>query len=497
MTSSSTVPTVQHLMDQSIWQGRLFLNGWNPGEIGVYNVTDKATDEVIANIAQASSGDVSIASKSASAAAKFWAQSSSKHRAAIMRRAGQLLLQHQEEIAYWIIRESGSTKLKAIGEIHTSKEYLDHAADVAELPCLKLLKDDSDMLSTIERIPLGVVGVISPFNFPLALAVRVVAPALASGNAVILKPSLNTAVSGGVVIARVFEEAGLPVGVLHVLPGEVAAGEALVDNANVSMIAFTGSTAAGRQIASVAGRSLKRVQLELGGKNAFLVLSDADLEQAALAGAFSSFFHQGQLCITAGIHLVHESLLNEYSARMAELARAVKVGNPYLEQVGLGPIISDKQLNHVDSIVQEAIQSGAELVEGGSFHNRYYRPTVLKNVPKSSRAFREEIFGPVAAIVGFKEDRDAIQLANNTGYGLVAAVFGEAQHAAEVGKQIEAGMLHINGSTLMSDVNAPFGGTKASGNFTRIGGSASVEEFTTWRWMTETRKPSGFEIPST
>jgi benzaldehyde dehydrogenase (NAD) len=497
MTSNSAAPTIQHLMDRSIWEGKLFANGWNKSENGVADVTDKATGEVIAKIAQASSGDINTASESALVAAKLWAQSSSKQRATILRRAGELLLQYQEEIAYWIIRESGSTKIKAILEIQTSKEYLDHAVDIAELPCTKLLKDDSDVLSTIERIPLGVVGVISPFNFPLALAVRVVAPALASGNAVILKPSLNTAVSGGIVIARVFEEAGLPVGVLHVLPGDVAAGEALVDNANLSMIAFTGSTAAGRQIASVAGRSLKRVQLELGGKNAFLVLSDADLEQAALAGAFSSFFHQGQLCITAGIHLVHESLIDQYSDRMAELAKAIKVGNPYLEQVGLGPIISDKRLTDVDSIVQEAIQSGAELVEGGTFHNRYYRPTVLKNVPQGTRAFKEEIFGPVAAIVGFREDREAIQLANNTGYGLVAAVFGEPRHATEVGKQIETGMLHINGSTLMSDVDAPFGGTKASGNFTRVGGSANVEEFTTWRWTTATRKPSGFEIPST
>jgi benzaldehyde dehydrogenase (NAD) len=497
MTLDTAAPAARHLMDSSIWSGKLFVNGWNTSENGVSDVTDKATGEVLAKIARAGSDDIDRASQSALIATKLRAQSAPKQRAAILRRAGELLLQHQEEVVYWIVRESGSTKPKAAGEVHTSKEYLDHAAELAELPCTKLLKDDSEMLSAIERIPLGVVGVIAPFNFPLALAMRVVAPAIASGNAVILKPSLNTAVSGGIVIARVLEEAGLPAGVLHVLPGDVEAGEALVENPNVSMIAFTGSTAAGRQIASVAGRSLKRVQLELGGKNPFLVLSDADLEQAAIAGAFSSFFHQGQLCITAGVHLVHETLMERYAARVAELGKAIKVGNPYLEQVGLGPMISDKQLHHVHSIVEEAVQSGAVLVEGGTFENRYYRPTVLKSVPQSTRAFREEIFGPVAVIVGFKEDREAIQLANNTGYGLVAAVFGELQHATEVGKQIETGMLHINGSTLMSDVHVPFGGIKASGNFSRIGGNASVEEFTTWRWTTETRKPTAIEISST
>lgn len=497
MSFDTDAPTVQHLMDSSIWDGRCFINGWNTSKNGAAEVTDKATGEVLAKVALASPADVNTAGQSALAAAKLWAKTAPQQRAVILRRAGELLLQYQEEIIYWIVRESGSTKLKAVREVHASKEFLDHAADIAELPRTKVLKDDSGKLSTIERIPLGVVGVIAPFNTPLALALRGVAPAIAGGNAVILKPSLNTAISGGIVIARALEEAGLPAGVLNVLPGDVEIGEAVVENPSVSMIAFTGSTAAGRQIASVAGRSLKRVQLELGGKNPFLVLSDADVEQAAVAGAFSSFLHQGQLCMTAGIHLVHEALMERYTVRVAELAKAIKVGDPYLEQVGLGPIITDKQLDHVHSIVEEAIQSGAELVEGGTFQQRYYRPTVLKNVPQNTRAFREEIFGPVAVIVAFKKDREAIQLANNTDYGLAAAVFGESRHATEVGNQIETGMLHINGSTLMSDANAPFGGMKTSGNSSRIGGSASVEEFTTWRWTTEARKPNAIEIPST
>jgi benzaldehyde dehydrogenase (NAD) len=497
MASDIQTPTVQHLMNSSIWDGKLFVNGWNTSKNGTADVTDKATGEVLAKIAQASPADVNTAGQSALAAAKLWAQTAPGQRAAILRRAGEVLLQYQEEVMYWIVRESGSTKLKAGLEIQSSKAFFDHAAGLAELPRTKVLKDDSDILSTIERVPLGVVGVIAPFNFPLALALRAVAPALASGNAVIVKPSQESAVSGGVIIARILEEAGLPAGVLHVLPGDDKVGEALVENPNVSMIAFTGSTAAGRQIGSVAGRALKRVQLELGGKNPILVLADANVEQAATFGAFSSFLHQGQICMAAGIHLVHETLVDRYTAKMIALAKAIKVGNPYLEQVGLGPIISDKQLHRVHSIVEDAIKSGAELVEGGTFQNRYYRPTVLKNVPQSSRAFSEEIFGPVAVIVSFKEDQEAIHVANSNGYGLAASVFGELQHATEVGKQVETGMLHVNDSTLLFDINAPAGGMKGSGNSSRIGGSASMEEFTTWRWTTETRKPNAFEIPST
>jgi benzaldehyde dehydrogenase (NAD) len=247
----------------------------------------------------------------------------------------------------------------------------------------------------------------------------------------------------------------------------------------------------------VAGQSLKRVQLELGGKNPFIVLSDADLEQAAMAGAFASFLHQGQICVAVGVHLVHETLMERYAVRVAELAKAIKVGDPYREQVGLGPIFSERQLNHVHTLVEEAIQSGAELVEGGTFQNHYYRPTVLKNVPLSTRAFREEIFGPVAVIVKFRDDGEAIQLANDSGYALTAAVFGALQHAREVGEKIETGMLHINDTTFVSDINAPFGGMKASGNFSRIGGNGSLEEFTTSRWTTETRKPTAIEIPTT
>jgi benzaldehyde dehydrogenase (NAD) len=260
------------------------------------------------------------------------------------------------------------------------------------------------------------------------------------------------------------------------------------------MIAFTGSTTVGRKIGAVAGATLKRASLELGGKNPFIVLPGADVEAAVCAGAFGAFFNQGQVCVGAGIHFVHATLVDQYAARVAELAKAIKVGDPFLEQVGLGPLISEKQRNRVHAIVQEAIHEEAELLEGGSFTGKFYRPTVLTKVSQASRAFKEEIFGPVAVIVSFKDESEAIRLANKNEYGLAASVFGEEEHARKVGRQIETGILHINDTTVMNDVNARFGGIKASGNLSRFGGHSDVEEYTTWKWITETYRPVNYEI---
>jgi benzaldehyde dehydrogenase (NAD) len=287
--------TIAHkLLDSAIWNEKMYVEGWKNSLNGTNDVIDKSTGEVLATVANVSFTDVREACLLAVKAGKGWAVVSAEERATILRRAGDILEQYKDEVSYWTVRESGSTTFKAQLEVKASKGMFDQAADDATRPSRRVLKDDADMLSYIERVPLGVVGVIAPFNFPLSLALRSVVAALAMGNAVVLKPSVNTAVSGGVVIARVLEEAGLPEGVLQVLPGGDEAGIALVDDPNVSMIAFTGSTSVGRQIASNAGRTLKRVSLELGGKNPLIVLSDADLEAAARAGTFGTFLHQGQ-----------------------------------------------------------------------------------------------------------------------------------------------------------------------------------------------------------
>jgi benzaldehyde dehydrogenase (NAD) len=347
--------------------------------------------------------------------------------------------------------------------------------------------------SIARRVPLGVVGVISPWNFPQILSVRAVAPALALGNAVILKPDVQTPVSGGILVARLFEAAGLPEGLLHVLPGDGEAGSALTEDPNVAMIAFTGSTAVGRKVGEAAGRSLKRVSLELGGNNALIVLDDADLEVASSAGAWSAFLHQGQVCMTAGRHIVVESVADAYLERLAKRAENLPVGDPYTGQVALGPLISQRQLDNVDRIVSETVAAGATLRAGGSHQGLFYRPTVLSDVTPSMAAFREEIFGPVAPVIVVKDEDEAVRVANDTEYGLVAAIqTGSTERGLAVADRLRTGIVHVNDQTLNNDAFAPFGGTGASGNGSRFGSQSSWDEFTQWQWVTSRPQAHGF-----
>jgi benzaldehyde dehydrogenase (NAD) len=487
---------ITSFMNTPIWDGKMLLGDWITGSGGVADVTDKATGEVLAHVAVASAEDVHQACNAAAEAAPAWAATPAAERATIVRRAGQLLLEHKDEAIYWLVRESGSTRFKAEFEVQNTAVHFENSAAFALKPVRTVVSKTEDKISYYDRVPLGVVGVIGPFNFPLILGLRSVSAAIATGNTVVLKPSLNTAVSGGILIARLFEEAGLPKGVLSVLPGEGPAGAVLSENPNVNMVAFTGSTNVGKKIGASAGAALKRVSLELGGKNPFIVLPEADLELAARAGAFGTFFHQGQICMATGLHLVHESLVDAYAKRVAELGSELKVGDPWKEQVALGPIINEKQVGNIDRIVKETVAAGAELLEGGTRDGLFYRPTVLKNVPKDSPAFKEEIFGPVATIIPFKTEEEALAIANGTGFGLSSAVFGELNHAKAVGARIDAGMVHINDQTVMEDARVPFGGSHGSGNPTHIGGESDLEEYTTFRWTTETCKPQPYILPN-
>jgi benzaldehyde dehydrogenase (NAD) len=253
--------------------------------------------------------------------------------------------------------------------------------------------------SIARRVPIGVVGVITPWNSPYVLAMRSVGPALALGNAVVLKCDPNTPVTGGVVIARIFEEAGLPSGLLHVLPGGADVGQALTEDPNVRMISFTGSTATGRSVGAAAGRRLKRLVLELGGNSPLIVLDDADLEAASSAGAWGSFLHQGQICLAVSRHLVHESIADAYLEALCKRAQRLPVGNPDTEQVALGPIINERQVQRVQRIVDDSVAAGAQALTGGRADGLFYPPTVLGAVTTEMAAFREEIFGPVAPVI--------------------------------------------------------------------------------------------------
>jgi benzaldehyde dehydrogenase (NAD) len=403
-----------------------------------------------------------------------------------VRRAGEALDRHRDDIAGWLVRESGSIPPKADTEINASIGQLEMAAALISHPLGHVLPSITPgRTSMARRIPLGVVGVICPWNFPIVLAMRSVGPALALGNAVVLKADHNTPVSGGVVIARVFEEAGLPEGVLHVLAGPGEVGAALVEDPNLRMISFTGSTATGRKVGEAAGRNLKRAVLELGGNSPLVVLEDADIEAASSAGAWGSFLHQGQICLAASRHLVHESIAEEYLAALVERAERLPVGNPATDEVALGPIINRKQIERLDGIVSDTVSAGAEALTGASHDGPFYKPTVLSGVTPEMRAFKEELFGPVAPITTFGDDDEAVELANATEYGLAAAVqSGSPQRAAAVAERLRAGMVHVNDQTVNEEPPAPFGGVGASSNGGHFGGVANLELWTEWQWMT-------------
>lgn len=483
------------LSDGNNWQGRIFSSGWVPGRAGTGQATEPATGEALAEFGLADAADVADASAAAAKTQPEWAATLPTERAGVMRRAAGILEDNRAEFEQWLTREGGAVPGKAEFEVNLVLNELWEASSLPTQPVGHLLpSSEQGRESTARRLPLGVVGVISPWNFPMVLSLRAVAPALALGNAVVLKPDTQTAIVGGLLLARLFEEAGLPSGALHVLPGSGAeAGAALTSDPNIAMISFTGSTEVGRQVGAEAGRTLKRVSLELGGNNALIVLDDADLEAASSAGAWGSFLHQGQVCMTAGRHIVEESVADEYIDRLAKRAANLPVGNPFTDQVALGPLINERQAANVERIVNDTVAAGAQLRAGGKRDGRFFEPTVLSGVTSSMPAFREEIFGPVAPVIVVRDQDEALAVANDTEYGLVAAVqTGSTDRGAAMAAGLHTGMVHINDQTLNNDAFAPFGGVGASGNGTRFGSQSSLDEFTTWQWVTSRQQAHPF-----
>jgi benzaldehyde dehydrogenase (NAD) len=477
---------VQPLLDPAVWQGKIYSNGWRDAAGGSTDVTDKSTGASIGRTGVANKTDIAEAAKRAKTAQPAWAALPAAKRAEILRKAADLLEAAHDEVANFDVRETGGIRPKGDFEVSVAVGELREAAGLAEhVGERRVIEKTDEVESVAVRVPIGVVGVISPWNAPLILSMRSVAPALGLGCAVVLKPDVQTPVSGGFVIIAALEAAGLPEGVLHVLPGDAEPGAALCTDPNINMISFTGSTQVGRLVGESAGRTLKRVALELGGNSPFIVLDDADLELATSAGAFGSFFFQGQICMASSRHLVHEKIAAAYTAKLTERTAKLGIGNPATEQVHLGPLINDQQLARVTGIVDRTLAAGAKASTGATHEGRFYRPTVLTGVTPDMAAFTDEIFGPVAPITIFKNDEEAIELANRTEYGLSAAIYSNnVDRAMKMAERLNTGLVHINDQTINDDPRIPFGGTGASGNGGRFGSVSNVEEFTTWRWMT-------------
>ena len=474
-------------LDPTTWQGRIYSGGWVQGSGGEYDAVEPATGNVLARVGAASTADVHKAAERAAQAQRAWAALTYDRRAEVLRRAGQLFLDHEDEISDWLIRESGAIRPFAGFQVRgVAAEECFEAAALASHPYGQLLRSNQPRLSMARRLPVGVVGVIAPFNAPIILAIRAIAPALALGNAVVCKPDPRTAICGGVVFARIFEEAGLPEGLLHVLPGGADVGAAVVDEPLIRVIAFTGSTRAGKIIAEQAAKHLKRVHLELGGNSALIVLDDVDLEQAVSVGAFGSFNHSGQICMATSRHLVAAPVAAGYAAALAEHADRLPVGDPTRGDVALGPIIDDKQRDNIHRVVTASVDAGATLAAGGTYEGLFYRPTVLSDVPLTAPAYAEEIFGPVAPVVAFADLDEAARLAAGSGYGLSLGILTrDVMKGLDLAERIPSGLVHINDQTVNDEALIPFGGVGESGNGSRAGGTeANLDAYTDTQWVT-------------
>ncbi len=473
------------LLSDQRWSGKIFTGEWTVAQGGACEVVEPATGRGIASVGLANASDIASAATAASAVQREWAARPARERAEILREAAAILRRHAGALAGLVARETGGIVPKGAVELREAEAILHAAAALALHSRGEILQGQTGRMSLARRVPRGVVGVISPFNFPLILGMRAVAPALATGNAVVLKPDVQTPLSGGILIARLFEEAGLPAGLLQVTPGGAESGEALCLHPAVQMIQFTGSTAVGRRVAELAGKTLKKVSLELGGNNALIVLEDANVEAAVNNAAWGAWLHQGQICMASSRVFVHNSVREEFTRQLAEKASHLPAGDPATEHVPLGPMINERQLQRFHSIMEDSVKAGARVEAGGNYRQLFHEATVLSGVKPGMRAFDEESFGPMASIIGFDTDEEALQLANRHEGALAAAVISrDVGHAMRIAEQLHAGIVHINDQTVNDEVSNPFGGPGVAGAGSSVGGPADLEEYTRWQWMT-------------
>jgi benzaldehyde dehydrogenase (NAD) len=410
-------------------------------------VLEKATGDRIGQFAIGTSDDVDRAVAAAVAAQREWASRLPDERAWLLRRVADVLVRREDEFVDVLMRETGGIRAKAAGEVAAAVRKLHESAGLANRMSGDLLAPfKPDKLVLLQRLPLGVVGAITPWNFPLVLAMRPIAPALALGNTVVLKPAEQAPVGGGQLLMEAFDEAGAPAGIINLVTGYgPAAGQPLAAHPDVALVHFTGSVAVGRQLAVIAAKDGRRVSLELGGDNAFVVLDDADLAAAAACGGGNSFEFQGQTCITASRHIVQRTVYEEYLEHLVALARKLVVGNPLDAGVDLGPMISREQLDRVHhEIVEPSIKMGARLLEGGVHDGLFYRPTVLADVTPEMPAFTEEIFGPVAPVTVVESEQEALDLTNRHP-ALVNSVYtGDPMRGLAFAELVNSGMVHVN-----------------------------------------------------
>jgi len=449
------------------------------------DVINPASRKPFAKVLMAQPDHMRKAIDAAYAAKDAWGRTLAAERELVLQRAADVLENSRQEVVDLLIDEAGSTFGKAQFEVSFTVNMLRAVSGEARrIQGSVMPADVPGMMSIAIRRPLGVVAGIAPFNFPLILATKKVCLALAAGNTFVLKPSEETSLVG-LKIAELFQKAGLPAGVLNVVPGDGPThGRVLVSDPRVRLISFTGSTAVGKKIAMECAKNGKKVILELGGKSPLIVLKDADLDYAVSTACFGIFIHQGQICMAGSRIIVEAPIYDAFVERFVAKARTLKVGDPRDPHTVIGPLIRSSQCGLIDGKIKESVASGARVLTGGTHEGNFYQPTVVVDVKPGMPAFRDELFGPVAAVVRADDANHALKLANDTNYGLSSAVLtNDLQLAMKFAMELEAGMVHINGPTLHDEATAPFGGVKDSGSG-REGGHWSMDELTETKWIT-------------
>jgi acyl-CoA reductase-like NAD-dependent aldehyde dehydrogenase len=454
----------------------------------VFERASPLSGDVVTLAAAASLADVEAACDAAAAAFPDWSQSSPSFRRGILEKAAVLLLQRSDAFAAAMMAETGATAPWCRFNVELSARILiEAAAMTTQVGGSVIPTDMPGKTSFAWRQPAGVCLAIAPWNAPLILGTRSVAMALACGNTVVLKTS-ELCPATHRLIGNVLVEAGIPDGVINIIsnaPADASAVvEALVSHPVVRRINFTGSTRVGKLIAQSAARHLKRCLLELGGKAAFIVLDDADLDEAVKAAAFGAYFNQGQICMSTERIIVLDVVADAFVEKFLAKVRTLRSGDPERGHLPLGSLVTAESARRVRGLIDDAVAKGAALLTGGDNHDAFMDAAVIDYVTRPMRIYREESFGPVAAIIRVGSVDEAVTVANDCEYGLSGAVFGrDIGRALDVARRIESGICHINSATVADEPQIPFGGVKASG-YGKFGGPAALDEFTELRWIT-------------
>jgi aldehyde dehydrogenase (NAD+) len=455
-----------------------------------FESTSPADGEVLGVFPKSGAEDVDRAVAAAKAAYEDWRLEPAPKRGELLFRFAQLLVEHKAELTDLMTHEMGKVKAEAGGDVQEAIDMSYYmGGEGRRLFGQTTPSEMRDKFQMSVRMPIGVIGVITPWNFPIAIPSWKIAPALVAGNTVVFKPATDTPALGQRFV-ELLDEAGLPKGVVNIVHGGGGAvGERLVRHPDVRVVSLTGSRETGVKVLKAAAEGLKHVHLELGGKNAIIVMEDADLDLAVDGIVWSAFGTSGQRCTAASRVIVHESLYSELSQRLVERAEALRLGVGWDDDTDVGPVINAAALEKIHSYRQIGLDDGATLLTGGEIADEgdlgkgfYYRPTVFGDVRPDMRIAQEEIFGPVLSLISVRDEAEAIGVSNGIRYGLSSSIFTrDVNRAFRAMRELEAGITYVNAGTIGAEVHLPFGGVKETGNGHREAGQAALDVFTEWK----------------